>query len=319
MLALVLLLIYNCSDHVMHVRERRRAKARDIAARQARDYISAGERWKNIAKRRAKNFSGQLTRTFSRRKSAKLTDSPDLENRNFKTVAAAVKSRELSMLAAETINEEEDFSSTTNLSDIYAVDFQAEDLYPSIEAPPVVCPTDDQTSSRAATPSPVLGHSRSQIFQYAYGQIERERFSLMNVVGQKDYAEMLKGSRRPPIELVFEDLCLFLKGSGKKILSNVTGKLSPGRITAVMGPSGAGKTTFLNALAGKTTHSYTTGFVKINGQPGSIQAYKKIIGFVPQDDIVHGSLTVEENLWFSAKYRYYSIHRVCLAFLQAFA
>ncbi|KAM0013427.1 putative ABC-type sulfate transporter [Helianthus debilis subsp. tardiflorus] len=71
-----------------------------------------------------------------------------------------------------------------------------------------------------------------------------------------------------------------------------------------MGPSGAGKTTFLSALAGKSHGCKITGSILINGKPDSIHSYKKIIGFVPQDDIVHGNLTVEENLWFSAKCRY---------------
>ena len=35
------------------------------------------------------------------------------------------------------------------------------------------------------------------------------------------------------------------------VLSGVTGKVQSGEVTAVMGPSGAGKTTFLNALSGK--------------------------------------------------------------------
>ncbi|KAM0038851.1 putative ABC-type sulfate transporter [Helianthus debilis subsp. tardiflorus] len=70
-----------------------------------------------------------------------------------------------------------------------------------------------------------------------------------------------------------------------------------------MGPSGAGKTTFLSALAGKSHGCKITGSILINGKPDSIHSYKKIIGFVPQDDIVHGNLTVEENLWFSAKCR----------------
>lgn len=60
---------------------------------------------------------------------------------------------------------------------------------------------------------------------------------------------------------------------------------------------------FLTAVAGKETYCNMTGQVLINGQAGNIQAYKRIIGFVPQDDIVHGNLTVEENLWFSANYR----------------
>ena len=160
-----------------------------------------------------------------------------------------------------------------------------------------------------------LPQTQSQIFAYAYGEIEKEKAAFGSSsydmeVGGEYYGSVrapMVGKLRPPIELSFVDLSLFLKGSNKKILSNVTGKLSPGRVTAVMGPSGAGKTTFLNALAGKATHSRTTGAVFINGKPDSIQSYKSIIGFVPQDDIVHGNLTVEENLWFSASYRFVAL------------
>jgi ABC-type lipoprotein export system ATPase subunit len=154
----------------------------------------------------------------------------------------------------------------------------------------------------------LLPQTQSQIFAYAYAEIEKEKAGFERSshdieVGGEYYGAMVVGKMRPPIELSFVDLSLILKGSNKKILSNVTGKLSPGRVTAVMGPSGAGKTTFLNALAGKATHSRTTGAVFINGTTDSIQSYTSIIGFVPQDDIVHGNLTVEENLWFSASYR----------------
>lgn len=41
-----------------------------------------------------------------------------------------------------------------------------------------------------------------------------------------------------------------------------------------------------------------SGLTLINGKNESFHSYKKIIGFVPKDDIVHGNLTVEENLWF---------------------
>jgi ABC-type multidrug transport system fused ATPase/permease subunit len=149
--------------------------------------------------------------------------------------------------------------------------------------------------------------SHSQMFAYAYGQIEKERaFGFKDADQEGQPGEVLLRKKRFEIELAFEELSMVLKGSGKKILCNVTGKLSPGRITAIMGPSGAGKTTFLNGLAGKSTNTRTTGQVLINGKPGSVYSYKRIIGFVPQDDIVHGSLTVEENLWFSASYRYIS-------------
>lgn len=71
-------------------------------------------------------------------------------------------------------------------------------------------------------------------------------------------------------------------------------------MVAVMGPSGAGKTTFLNALTGRVYYADTTGDVRVNGQNVTIESLKNNVGFVPQDDIVHGDLTVRENLHYSA-------------------
>ncbi|KAI3843230.1 hypothetical protein MKW92_010462 [Papaver armeniacum] len=113
-------------------------------------------------------------------------------------------------------------------------------------------------------------------------------------------AEMQVIMTRPVIEVSFRELTLTLKGTNKYLMRCVTGKIRPGRVSAVMGPSGAGKTTFLNTLAGKATGCKKTGLILINGKNVSIHSYRKIIGFVPQDDIVHGNLTVEENLMFSA-------------------
>ncbi|KAK8463535.1 hypothetical protein SEVIR_1G375300v4 [Setaria viridis] len=151
-------------------------------------------------------------------------------------------------------------------------------------------------------------HTRSQIFKYAYGQIEKEKAMQqenhnMTFSGVISMAKDHDVSTRPAIEIAFKDLTLTLKGSKKKLLRSVTGKLSPGRVAAVMGPSGAGKTTFLSAIAGKATGCETSGLVLINGKIEPIRGYKKIIGFVPQDDIVHGNLTVEENIWFNARCR----------------
>jgi ABC-type multidrug transport system ATPase subunit len=106
---------------------------------------------------------------------------------------------------------------------------------------------------------------------------------------------------RPLLKVEFKNLTLTL--GRRKLLRSVTGELLAGRITAVMGPSGAGKTTFLNAVAGKVTGYKMTGSVLVNGETANICSYKKIIGFVPQDDVVHGNLTVEENLLFSANCR----------------
>lgn len=151
--------------------------------------------------------------------------------------------------------------------------------------------------------------THSQIFRYAYSQLEKEKAmeqenKNLTFSGVVSRATNVETRKRPLMEISFKDLTVTLKAKNKHLLRCVTGKIKPGRITAVMGPSGAGKTTFLSALVGKTIGCKMTGSILINGKNESIHAYKKIIGFVPQDDIVHGNLTVEENLWFSAHCRF---------------
>ncbi|PPS05408.1 hypothetical protein GOBAR_AA15254 [Gossypium barbadense] len=150
-------------------------------------------------------------------------------------------------------------------------------------------------------------HTQSQIFKYAYGQIEKEKAQQNKNLTFSGIISMATDNdirTRPMIEIYFKDLTLTLKGKNKNLLRSVTGKLMPGRVSAVMGPSGAGKTTFLSALTGKTAAGCSvTGLILVNGKNEPIQAYRKIIGYVPQDDIVHGNLTVEENLRFSARCR----------------
>jgi ABC-type multidrug transport system ATPase subunit len=98
----------------------------------------------------------------------------------------------------------------------------------------------------------------------------------------------------------FENLAYETK-RGKKILQEVTGTMPRGSMWGVMGGSGAGKSTFLNVLMGKASH--TGGAVKINGWPKDMNKYKKLIGYVPQDDIVFPELTVRENILHSARCR----------------
>eukprot|EP01155_Anaeramoeba_flamelloides_P023511 Anaeramoba_flamelloidesa807698_426.p1 GENE.a807698_426~~a807698_426.p1 ORF type:complete len:1402 (+),score=332.06 a807698_426:290-4207(+) len=106
------------------------------------------------------------------------------------------------------------------------------------------------------------------------------------------------------LDFRFENLGLRIKGrSGKIVLKGVTGKIIHGRVTAIMGPSGAGKTTFLNTLCGKASYGIPSGLVEINGVEEPITEYKKVVGFVPQEDIMMRELTVKENMLFSAKLR----------------
>merc|ERR1719272_60069 len=113
-----------------------------------------------------------------------------------------------------------------------------------------------------------------------------------------------RGFTRKPssITLGFEDLGLEIPGAGK-VLEGVSGEFKAGRMTIILGPSGAGKTTFMNVLAGKATYGTMCGKILVNGLETKLSEFKSVMGFVPQDDIVHEKLTVREQIQFSALLR----------------
>jgi len=63
----------------------------------------------------------------------------------------------------------------------------------------------------------------------------------------------LRDKRESMIVLTFKSLGITLRSNGMKVLNGVSGSCRPGRVTAIMGPSGAGKTTLMNALCGRAT------------------------------------------------------------------
>lgn len=88
-----------------------------------------------------------------------------------------------------------------------------------------------------------------------------------------------------------------------KLLDDVSFTVFSGEVIAVVGPSGAGKTTLLNAIAGIAPAD--AGDVLLDGQSFHklLAADRSIVGSVPQDDVIHPELTVEESLYFSARLR----------------
>lgn len=88
-----------------------------------------------------------------------------------------------------------------------------------------------------------------------------------------------------------------------QLLSDVSGVFSPGVLTALVGSSGAGKTTLMDVLAGRKTGGYTEGDIRISGYPKEQQTFARISGYVEQNDIHSPQVTVEESLWFSASLR----------------
>ena len=89
----------------------------------------------------------------------------------------------------------------------------------------------------------------------------------------------------------------------KPILNGVTGTFRAGRLTAIMGASGAGKTSLLQVLAGEARNGELDGEIFVNGFETDGQQLKKMSGFVFQDDIILASMTVEEAIGMSATLR----------------
>uniref|UniRef100_A0A8B9R8P1 Broad substrate specificity ATP-binding cassette transporter ABCG2 n=1 Tax=Astyanax mexicanus TaxID=7994 RepID=A0A8B9R8P1_ASTMX len=87
----------------------------------------------------------------------------------------------------------------------------------------------------------------------------------------------------------------------KDILQDLNGIMKPG-LNAILGPTGGGKSSFLDVLAARKDPSGLSGEVLIDGAPQPPN-FKCLSGYVVQDDVVMGTLTVRENLRFSAALR----------------
>ncbi|KAI4385958.1 hypothetical protein MLD38_003942 [Melastoma candidum] len=88
-----------------------------------------------------------------------------------------------------------------------------------------------------------------------------------------------------------------------QLLSEVSGVFSPGVLTALVGSSGAGKTTLMDVLAGRKTGGYIEGEIKISGFRKEQHTFARVAGYVEQNDIHSPQVTVKESLWFSSSLR----------------
>jgi ABC-type multidrug transport system ATPase subunit/ABC-type multidrug transport system permease subunit len=104
-----------------------------------------------------------------------------------------------------------------------------------------------------------------------------------------------------PAALYFENVSYAI--NAKRILTDLQGMAHPGEITAIMGASGAGKTTFLDILARKNKRGQVQGDFFVNGEKVDDADYKSVVGFVDQEDTMLPTLTVHETILNSALLR----------------
>ncbi|GMF26666.1 unnamed protein product [Phytophthora lilii] len=116
-------------------------------------------------------------------------------------------------------------------------------------------------------------------------------------------------TRAPPVTLAFHDLWYSVpmpggkKGEDIDLLQGVSGIAKPGTMTALMGSSGAGKTTLMDVIAGRKTGGKIRGKILLNGYPANDLAIRRCTGYCEQMDIHSESATIREALVFSAMLR----------------
>ncbi|KAK3133118.1 hypothetical protein QOZ80_6AG0532570 [Eleusine coracana subsp. coracana] len=114
-----------------------------------------------------------------------------------------------------------------------------------------------------------------------------------------------------PLSITFEDIrysvdmpeeirAQGVKETRLELLKGISGSFRPGVLTALMGVSGAGKTTLMDVLAGRKTSGYIEGNITISGYPKKQETFARVSGYCEQNDIHSPNVTVYESLAFSA-------------------
>ncbi|KAH8834333.1 ABC-2 type transporter-domain-containing protein [Flagelloscypha sp. PMI_526] len=142
------------------------------------------------------------------------------------------------------------------------------------------------------------GHSK---VTHKKDDIESGETSPSPTTGTVSSGETVTGIQHQTKIFHWSDVCydIQIKKEKRRILDHVDGWVKPGTLTALMGVTGAGKTSLLDVLATRTTMGVITGDMLVNGRPRDMSFQRKT-GYVQQQDLHLETSTVREALTFSA-------------------
>ncbi|KAL4441885.1 hypothetical protein ABPG77_003801 [Micractinium sp. CCAP 211/92] len=135
--------------------------------------------------------------------------------------------------------------------------------------------------------------------------------SMMSTLLQQEGSALSRGQRRQAqgVTLQWRSLTYTVtvgfgkRRRSKRVLLDASGCVQPGHLLAVLGGTGGGKSSLLNALAGRLPRGGSLeGEVLVDGQPRT-EAFRSNCGYVMQDDVLFSNLTVQETLEFAAAIR----------------
>ncbi|XVF26439.1 hypothetical protein REPUB_Repub14bG0016500 [Reevesia pubescens] len=137
----------------------------------------------------------------------------------------------------------------------------------------------------------------------------RNSLDIANIVDRSTRRGMILPFQ--PLSLAFNhvnyyvDMPSEMKSQGVKddrlqLLRDVSGAFKAGILTALVGVTGAGKTTLMDVLAGRKTGGYIEGSISISGYPKNQATFTRVSGYCEQNDIHSPRVTVYESLLYSA-------------------
>ncbi|MGD9704629.1 MAG: ABC transporter ATP-binding protein/permease [Acidimicrobiia bacterium] len=135
-------------------------------------------------------------------------------------------------------------------------------------------------------------------------QVTQERIAALDAATEVEPASVASGKRGVRIDVRELSRRTRIRKRGEvTLVDGASFTLAPGQLVAIVGPSGAGKTTLLEAIAGLAPE--ISGSVRYDGIDvyANLATFRSVLGYVPQDDIIHTDLPLRRTLRYAARLR----------------